>query len=122
MKVRGKYLLIPAVALLLSGCSCSSNKKQNNSENNGIVNNNSDPAQIGSKQDAYNYGNKVTEEICEEGMILLKNENNALPLRKNTKVSVFGKNSVNLVYGGSGSSVLNEDITKTTILDSLTAT
>ena len=55
------------------------------------------------KEEAFNNGNKVTKEICEEGMILLKNEGNALPLKANAKVSVFGKNSVNLVYGGSGS-------------------
>ncbi|MFW6319364.1 MAG: glycoside hydrolase family 3 C-terminal domain-containing protein [Bacillota bacterium] len=41
--------------------------------------------------------------LAEEGMVLLKNENNALPLAEGSKISVFGKNSVNLVYGGSGS-------------------
>ena len=56
-----------------------------------------------SKDDAFNNGNQVTKEICEEGMVLLKNENNALPLKANAKVSVFGKNSVNIVTGGSGS-------------------
>ena len=55
------------------------------------------------KEEAFDNANNVTKEICEEGMILLKNENNALPLKANAKVSVFGKNSVNLVYGGSGS-------------------
>ena len=34
------------------------------------------------KEQAYNAGNEVTQEICNEGMILLKNENNALPLKK----------------------------------------
>ena len=58
---------------------------------------------IETKEDALNNAKKVSTEICEEGMVLLKNENNALPLKKNAKVSVFGKNSVNLVYGGSGS-------------------
>ena len=47
------------------------------------------------KEQAYNNGNAVTQEICEEGMILLKNEGNALPLKANAKVSVFGKNSTN---------------------------
>ncbi len=56
-----------------------------------------------SKDEAFNNGNAVTKEICEEGMILLKNDNNALPLNSNAKVSVFGKNSVNIVTGGSGS-------------------
>ena len=55
------------------------------------------------KEQAFDNGNAVAQEICEEGMILLKNENNTLPLKNGAKVSVFGKNSVNLVYGGSGS-------------------
>ncbi|MCR5308745.1 MAG: glycoside hydrolase family 3 C-terminal domain-containing protein [Bacilli bacterium] len=71
------------------------------------------------KKDAYENGNRVTAEICEEGMILLKNKDNALPLKKNAKVSVFGKNSVNLVYGGSGSAAPDKNGSRTTILDSL---
>ena len=56
--------------------------------------------------------NALNEEIVEEGIVLLKNEG-ALPLATpesseevsaKPKISVFGKNSVNLVYGGSGSS------------------
>lgn len=46
----------------------------------------------------------VAEQINEQGIVLLKNDDNALPLTKDTpKVSVFGKNSVNMVYGGTGS-------------------
>ena len=55
------------------------------------------------KEQAFDAGNAVAQEICEEGMILLKNKDNALPLNNGAKVSIFGKNSVNLVYGGSGS-------------------
>ena len=83
------------------------------------------------KEEAFNYGNKVTEEICEEGMVLLKNKDNALPLKAGAKVSVFGKNSTNytrtegtekktygLVYGGSGSAAPGGGERKT-IYDSL---
>ncbi len=56
------------------------------------------------KADATAAANEKNVEICEEGMVLLKNKDNALPLDKGAKVSVFGKNSVNLSYGGSGSS------------------
>lgn len=46
------------------------------------------------------------EEMCQElereGMVLLKNENNALPLKQEAKVSLLGQNSVDLVYGGAG--------------------
>lgn len=66
-------------------------------------------AEIKNKKDALTQANKFNELIAEEGFILLKNENNALPIRttesavekaaKNPKISVFGKNSVSLVYG-----------------------
>ena len=84
--------------------------------------NDSFKADFATKEEAVENGNKVTRKICEEGMVLLKNENNALPLAKNAKVSVFGKNSVNLVYGGSGSASPKPGSVKlNTIFDSLTA-
>ena len=46
---------------------------------------------------------KLNRRLAEEGFGLLKNQENALPLNKDAKISVFGKNSVNLSYGGSGS-------------------
>jgi len=62
------------------------------------------------KREATAAGEKLTEEICEEGFVLLKNENNALPLATSStakaKISVFGKNSTNLVYGGTGSGAI----------------
>ena len=60
-------------------------------------------ADFDSKKDAFDNANNVVKEICEEGMILLKNKDEALPLAKGAKVTVFGRNSVDLVYGGSGS-------------------
>ncbi|MDY0373676.1 MAG: glycoside hydrolase family 3 N-terminal domain-containing protein, partial [Candidatus Izemoplasmatales bacterium] len=42
-------------------------------------------------------------DVCLEGFVLLKNESDTLPIEKNLQVSVFGKNSVNLAYSGSGS-------------------
>lgn len=45
----------------------------------------------------------LVEEIAEEGMVLLKNENNALPLDGVTKLNVFGWSSTNPIYGGTGS-------------------
>lgn len=72
------------------------------------------------KEEAYRNGNQVTKDICGEGMVLLKNENKALPLKEGAKVSVFGKNSINLVYGGSGSAAPEQDEPTKTIFDSLT--
>ena len=56
----------------------------------------------GSKDEVLAAANGLNERICEEGFVLLKNEDAALPLSSG-KISVFGKNSVDLVLGGSGS-------------------
>lgn len=64
---------------------------------------------IENKEDALAAANALNETICEEGFVLLKNDN-GLPLAGETpKVSVFGMNSVDLVYGGSGSSARSSD-------------
>jgi beta-glucosidase len=57
-----------------------------------------------SKADTLRAANLLNEQILEEGIILLKNEDNLLPLNGVEKITVFGKNSTNLVLGGSGSS------------------
>ena len=77
--------------------------------------------EFSTKDEARENANQVVQEICEEGMILLKNENGALPLKNKAKVSIFGKNSINLVYGGSGSAAPGGNIPKKTIYDSLSA-
>ena len=40
--------------------------------------------------------------ILREGVTLLKNENGTLPLEATSKISVFGQDSVDSVYGGGG--------------------
>ena len=73
------------------------------------------------KDTARAYGEKITEEICEEGFTLLKNEDEALPITNpNAKVSIFGKNSSNMAVGGSGSGGASGAGAKT-IFDSLEA-
>lgn len=73
-----------------------------------------------SKEEAFANANAKNIELCSEGFVLLKNEQQALPLSSGAKVSVFGKNSVNLSYGGSGSSAFT-GVDYKTIDDSLTA-
>ena len=46
---------------------------------------------------------KVVEEITDEGMILLKNKNNSLPIATTTGITLLGRGSVDPIYGGSGS-------------------
>ena len=65
-----------------------------------------------SKEQVLADANALNQEVCEEGFVLLKNEQTngkaALPLQRNAKISVFGKNSVDLSYGGSGSSAAGD--------------
>ena len=46
---------------------------------------------------------KLIEEVVEEGAVLLKNENNALPLAKNSKVTTVGIASTESTLTSSGS-------------------
>jgi len=75
------------------------------------------PADFETKAAARENGERVNEEICEEGFVLLKNESSTLPIATSAvakaRVSVFGKNSVNLVYGGSGSGAGSNEFIKT---------
>ena len=48
------------------------------------------------KENAMNLTSKVTE----EGSVLLKNKNNALPLTKGANVNLYSSSSVNYIYSG----------------------
>lgn len=48
------------------------------------------------------YAKDVTKRIAEEGITLMKN-NGTLPLSKGQSVSLFGRRSVDVVWGGNGS-------------------
>ncbi len=45
----------------------------------------------------------LSQKAAEEGMVLLKNENELLPLKTGSKVALFGKGSFDYVKGGGGS-------------------
>ena len=45
-------------------------------------------------------GEKLTQTVMEEGAVLLKNDNNALPLASTDKISLFSASSVNPIYSG----------------------
>ena len=68
-------------------------------------------SEYATKDEVYEAARAVNQEICEEGIVLLKNRDGALPMSTAdapVKISVFGKNSVNLAYGGSGSGGSND--------------
>lgn len=52
---------------------------------------------------AREHGESVSKEIVNEGIILLKNEEDNLPLQKSDKINVFGISAHNFRYGGGGS-------------------
>lgn len=59
-------------------------------------------------------------QIAREGIILLKNENNALPLSSDTrKLNVFGWSSTNPMYGGTGSGAFDSSENLVTLFQGL---
>ncbi|WP_026883806.1 beta-glucosidase family protein [Clostridium akagii] len=53
---------------------------------------------------------RVAQEVAEESIVLLKNEENILPLKNGTKVAVIGDFAKEARYQGAGSSVVNPTI------------
>ena len=51
---------------------------------------------------------EVAQRVAEEGFVLLKNDNGALPLQTSTKLNLFGWAASSPVYGGSGSGGIND--------------
>ena len=70
-------------------------------------------------------GEKIVEQIQDEGTVLLRNEGNTLPLNKNIKkINVFGRTSTDWIYSGSGSGQVmpeKDDSPQYSILESLQA-
>lgn len=63
---------------------------------------------------------ELVQQTAEEGIVLLKNEGNALPLTKDSNLNVFGWASTNPCYGGTGSGSLSDAYDTTTLLQGLT--
>lgn len=51
---------------------------------------------------------QLGEQITGEGIVLLKNDGNALPINTSTKLNVFGWASTNATFGGTGSGSVDE--------------
>ena len=64
-------------------------------------------------------GEKLVEDIEAEGAVLLTNGNDALPLEKGSRVSLFSLSSVDPAYGGEGSSAATRPAPPTTLIEAL---
>jgi beta-glucosidase len=73
-----------------------------------------------SEEEKLAYEEALCAQIEEEGAVLLKNDNNALPLAEGASISTFGRASVDLVYGGTGSGRVDVS-TAPTLTSALTA-
>lgn len=62
---------------------------------------------------------ELAQEIAEEGIVLLKNEEQMLPLAGNKNLNVFGWASVAPCYGGTGSGALNDNYHIVDLLEGL---
>lgn len=61
----------------------------------------------------------VAVDISREGIVMLKNEQNNLPMEKSSNLNVFGWASTCPVYGGTGSGGLNMNYSRVTLLEGL---
>ena len=61
----------------------------------------------------------LAQQIAEEGIVLVENDANTLPLAAGAKLNVFGWASTNPILGGAGSGALNNAYATTDILQSL---
>ena len=70
-------------------------------------------------EETSNEATKLVEKIAEEGIVLLKNEDNMLPMENNKKLNVFGWASTNPCYGGTGSGSLSDAYETVSLLQGL---
>lgn len=63
-------------------------------------------------------GQTIAEQIAAEGIVLLKNDEQALPIASGTKLNLFGWSSVRPLYGGTGSGD-SGDSNAVTLIDGL---
>lgn len=62
------------------------------------------PSSYTSEEDLKKDTDALPESVMEEGAVLLKNDNKALPLKKEEKISLFGQGCITPAYSASGSS------------------
>ena len=61
----------------------------------------------------------LAQDIAREGIVLLENNDNTLPVASGSKLNVFGWASTNPILGGAGSGALNDAYDQISLLQSL---
>ncbi len=61
-----------------------------------------------SEEALYAHEKEISEQVEAEGIVLMQNNDEALPLAAGAKVSLFSLSSVNFKYGGAGSGAIDE--------------
>lgn len=64
--------------------------------------------------------NKIIRQSAPEGFVLLKNDNNALPFLPGSTIAVMGTTSYDIIFGGTGSGVINNPFTKVQLPQGIT--
>ena len=65
------------------------------------------PSEFDTAEDFAQASTELAKKIQEEGIVLIKNDNKALPLGDSQKISLFSESSVDLIYGGTGSGAID---------------
>ena len=71
------------------------------------------------QEETSNAAAELCKVIAEEGIVLLKNEENFLPLNNQKNLNVFGWGSINPCYGGTGSGSLSDAYEMVSLLQGL---
>ena len=70
-------------------------------------------------EESTNVATELCTDIADEGIVLLKNDDSALPLASGDNINVFGWASTNPCYGGTGSGALSDAFPMVSLLDGL---
>lgn len=60
------------------------------------------------KEEQTEHSEELVRDITAEGIVLVENKNNTLPINSDAKISIFGQSSVDFVYGGEGASSMDK--------------